>query len=88
MTYRVVMARRLDASQPVSLTEIKQCSISLEGVHCEQRNAVFSYFTHAQTSFKLGSDAVLNVRFGSKADMCNAKRHVRFTPESGRVRCD
>jgi len=24
-----------------------------------------------------------NVRFGSKADMCSAKRHVRFTPESG-----
>ena len=24
-----------------------------------------------------------NVRFGSKADICSAKRHVRFTPESG-----
>jgi len=23
-----------------------------------------------------------NVRFGSKADMCGAKRHVRFTPNS------
>jgi hypothetical protein len=44
MTYRVVMARRLDASQPVSSTEIKQRSISLKGVHCEQRNAVFGYF--------------------------------------------
>ncbi|MGC2011860.1 MAG: hypothetical protein WA693_12485, partial [Pseudolabrys sp.] len=22
----------------------------------------------------------LNVRFGSKADMCSAKRHVRFVP--------
>ena len=28
-----------------------------------------------------------DVRFGSKADMCSAKRHVRFTPESGHVRC-
>jgi len=27
------------------------------------------------------------VRFGSKADICGAKRHVRFTPESGHVRC-
>ena len=26
---------------------------------------------------------VKNVRFGSKADMCSAKAHVRFTPESG-----
>ena len=24
-----------------------------------------------------------NVRFGSKADICSAKRHVRFTPNSG-----
>jgi hypothetical protein len=26
-----------------------------------------------------------HVRFGSKADMCGAKEHVRFTPESGHV---
>jgi hypothetical protein len=29
----------------------------------------------------------LNVRFGSKADMCVAKRHVRFTLESGHLQC-
>ena len=29
-----------------------------------------------------------HVRFGSKADMCSAKSHVRFTPESGHVRCN
>ena len=29
----------------------------------------------------------VNVRFGSKADIRTAKRHVRFTPESGHVRC-
>src|SRR5262245_31396018 len=28
-----------------------------------------------------------HVRFWSKADICSAKRHVRFTPESGHVRC-
>jgi hypothetical protein len=27
-----------------------------------------------------------NVRFGSEADMCGAKSHVRFTPESGHLR--
>jgi hypothetical protein len=26
----------------------------------------------------------IDVRFGSKADMCGAKRHVRFTPNSDR----
>jgi hypothetical protein len=26
-----------------------------------------------------------HVRLGSKADICAAKRHVRFTPESGHV---
>src|SRR6476469_10042597 len=29
---------------------------------------------------------VHNVRFRSKADMCSAKRHVRFTPKSRHVR--
>ena len=28
------------------------------------------------------------VRFGSKADICTARAHVRFTPESGHVRCN
>src|SRR5207342_2300803 len=27
---------------------------------------------------------MIDVRFGSKADMCSAKRHVRFAPESDR----
>ena len=35
----------------------------------------------------LGVNRSANVRFGSKADMCSAKRHVRFTPESRHVRC-
>ena len=29
-----------------------------------------------------------HVRFGSKAGMRTAKSHVRFTPESGHVRCN
>ena len=29
-----------------------------------------------------------DVRYGSKADMCSAKSHVRFTPESGHVQCN
>jgi len=29
----------------------------------------------------------VHVRFGSKADMCAAKWHVRFTPESD-IKCD
>src|SRR5262245_13565712 len=28
-----------------------------------------------------------DVRFGSKADICTAMGHVRFTPESGHLRC-
>jgi len=28
-----------------------------------------------------------DVRFGSKAGICSAKRHVRFTPESD-IKCD
>src|SRR5262249_23986472 len=29
-----------------------------------------------------------DVRFGSKADICTAIGHVRFTPESGHVQCN
>src|SRR5215831_21427913 len=29
----------------------------------------------------------IHVCFGSKADICGAKEHVRFTPKSGHVRC-
>ena len=29
-------------------------------------------------------DCLLDVRFGSKADMCSALTHVRFTPDSDR----
>src|SRR5262249_21408288 len=31
-----------------------------------------------------GEDECNDVRFGSKADICSAKRHVRFTPNSDR----
>ena len=38
-------------------------------------------------SFGVAEDAAaqrkVDFRFGSKADMCSAKRHVRFTPKSG-----
>jgi hypothetical protein len=30
-------------------------------------------------------EGVAYVRFGLLADICSAKRHVRFTPESGHV---
>ena len=29
----------------------------------------------------------IDVRFGSKADICDAKSHVRFTLESGHMQC-
>jgi hypothetical protein len=34
----------------------------------------------------MGWEVVGNVRSGSKADICSAQAHVRFTPESGHVR--
>jgi hypothetical protein len=37
--------------------------------------------THSDTA----TAPAFNVAFGSKADICSAKRHVRFTPESGHV---
>src|SRR5262245_39694775 len=40
------------------------------------------------SSFFTGKPVVaMNVRFGSKADICFAIGHVRLTPESGHVQC-
>jgi hypothetical protein len=35
----------------------------------------------------MSNDLRIDVRFGSKADMCAAKRHVCFTPNSD-IKCD
>jgi hypothetical protein len=35
-----------------------------------------------------GATAILNVRFGSLADIPTVSGHVRFTPESGHVQCN
>jgi hypothetical protein len=45
-----------------------------------------SFCTRNPTSTaEQGQECLLhNVRFGSKADICSAKRHVRFTPNSDR----
>ena len=40
------------------------------------------------TSFRDLDAAAANVHFGSKADMCSAKGHVRSTPKSGHRRCN
>jgi hypothetical protein len=42
---------------------------------------------HRQALATIGRSRDENVRFGSKADMCVATSDVRFTPESGHVRC-
>ena len=41
----------------------------------------------ASYRLRLASRKGADVRFGSKADICGAKSHVRFTPKSGHVRC-
>ena len=38
-----------------------------------------------KTEPNMRSYIAADVRFGSKADICSAKRHVRFTPNSGHL---
>ena len=44
--------------------------------------------TYVRSHFLMREDSktFFDVRFGSKADMCSAKRDVRFTPKSGHGR--
>jgi hypothetical protein len=43
--------------------------------------------TRANKHSGRGNGGAIDVRFGSLADIRAAKNHVRFTPESGHVRC-
>jgi hypothetical protein len=47
--------------------------------HEENRDLAVNIYSYKNTN----STARLFVRFGSLADICSAKRHVRFTPRSG-----
>src|SRR5262245_44391488 len=48
----------------------------------------YRVLTGAAAASKTGSDVdQADVRFGSKADICSAQAYVRFTPNSGHVRC-
>ena len=60
---------------------------ALSKLSCSPGWRCFSYLppSYPPDPRALGSG---HVRFGSKADMCSAKGHVRFTPESGHVRCN
>ena len=56
-------------------------------LECPRRSKTVWYFATAGTQLQPLALASLrrveSVRFGSKADMCSATAHVRFTPESG-----
>ena len=54
------------------------------GVSSGSRAAVKWLAGHGRSA--LSYEANLDVRFGSKADICSAKRHVRFTPNNGHSR--
>jgi len=51
-------------------------------VGCKKTELIASKRTQSTLSGRNALEA--NVRFGSKADMCAAKRHIRFTPNSDR----
>src|SRR5215470_13129755 len=44
--------------------------------------------TRHRSGSKLHRESPTHVRFGSEADICAAKRDVRFIPESRHVRCN
>ena len=47
-------------------------------VRCYSKSGIQGFGFHQKND-----NAALAVRFGSLADICSAKRHVRFTPKSG-----
>ena len=55
-------------------------SPKLRGQHCIGSD---KYFDRGSNRHQPMPQCTANVRFGSLADICNANRHVRFTPNSG-----
>ena len=55
---------------------------------CHRGRAGDAPYVGCPTQIVQLKDVQANVRFRSKADMCSAKQHVRFTPESGHVQCN
>jgi hypothetical protein len=51
------------------------------------RNEQQSFRSQAAVRLNYRKPHRQNVRFGSLADICSAKNHVRFAPESGHVQC-
>src|SRR5262245_15682557 len=59
----------------------------LSPLECPPMSLLFSR-PRVRNSTQPTSDAIRsNVRFGSKADICAAKSHVRFTPKND-IKCD
>ena len=52
------------------------CNEAITSAFYDQRNGVQGQFAQQQSE-------TADVRFGSKADMCGAKGHVRFASDSG-----
>jgi len=75
------LARKNDAKQKTSAYTISAALICVCLVIC----------CHGVVSFcQIDTAAIVgrSVRFGSLADICSAKGHVRFNSESGHVRCN
>src|SRR4029453_19108224 len=58
-------------------------TFALLGGVCFLDHFIFNAEEECPVAQSLLSGLPRHLRFGSKADMCSAKGHVRFTPESG-----
>jgi len=79
------------ASDPLpKICEPRQLAITLKLLQLKLgTNPIHKVRPH-ETDFTVSTVPVsrtADVRFGSKADMCSALAHVRFTPESD-IKCD
>ena len=65
-------------TKQVKLPHLRESSVSQKGTR-----------EHSECSLRVIGETLRlpnrDVRFGSKADICSAKRHVRFTPKSGHL---
>ena len=83
-TMNAFEARKKTAAQPICRRNWTGCSTA----RIKVRTRMPLPFLQPSCALALRLRRASYVRFGSKADICNAQRHVCFTRISGHVRCN
>jgi hypothetical protein len=77
-------AVKTEPNESTATAAIKMLKVRIKFLQCSERSIAQSTPNVSRSSRALPA----NVRFGPIADILQCDSHMRFTPESGHVRCN